>query len=548
MRRALIVLLALWGVALLSAASMPYLEADGLFWGAIAKSMLESGDWLTPRYPPAPEYVVDRPPLTFWVTALFLELGGQSRTALRLWHLLATIGLVATTYAIARPALSVEGALLAALILGTMLQVTYQSLTPQQDIPLTLALSLAFYAWLRHQRTASPLAAAAAGAAVGLATLTKGFAGAAMFAAVAVVHAVVVWRQERRWPWGARGALVAGIAAILVAGPWFVYAALTQGRPFIEKMIFGSSGVDRFFRPVLRSSVPYWQALLAYIPMLAGGVLPWTGAIPAALARGRDAVRDGSTANRDTSARDEDRVLVLCLVWTATILLALMVSSGDKVYRYLVPALVPLAVLMGAAFDREMARGRLAALACGVATAACVVFWLVLLWVRSADPAMAALYMPIALPVAVAMTIAVAAAGIAMVADRPRAVVCALAAGGVLTAAALQWGVRSQWDRVWPWPQMAALVRERHAPGDRVVVIGSGGPFTGETNAAAFYFSVPVVAVDDPDEIARIWRRDSVYAVLPRHALQRLPEAPRATLLMETPLGWQLVTNRPDAR
>jgi 4-amino-4-deoxy-L-arabinose transferase-like glycosyltransferase len=535
MRRALIVLVVLWGAALLATASMPYLETDGLFFGAIAKSIVGSGDWQTLRYAPAPDWVVDKPPLTFWITATFLDLGGQTRAALRLWHLMATLALVATAYAIARLALSVEGALLAALILGTMLQVSYQSLTPQQDIPLALMLALAFYAWLRHQRSGSALSAAAAGACVGLGALTKGLAAPAMFATVAIAHGVLVWRQDRRWPWGARAAVLASFGALAVAGPWFVRGALGGGRPFVETMLLGRSGIDRFFHPRLRPSAPYWQALVAYLPMLAGGVLPWTGLVPGAIARGRDAVRD------------RDSVLTFCLVWFGAILAALVMSPGDKVYRYLVPVLVPLAVLMSAALSADATRGRYAGLTCGVASGACAALWLALLWARTAVPMVAAVYGPLALPVAVAMTIGAVAAGVAMVAERPRAVIVALAAGAVLTVTALHWSVRSQWDVVWPWPAMASRVHRDYAVGDRVVVVGSGGPFSGETNAAAFYFHVPVVAVDDDAEFLLMWHRDRVFAVIPPRLAERVPLTPRPTVLVESPLGWQLVTNRPVA-
>ncbi len=300
-------------------------------------------------------------------------------------------------------------------------------------------------------------------------------------------------------------------------------------------MLLGRSGIDRFFHPRLRPSAPYWQALVAYLPMLAGGVLPWTGLVPGAIARGRDAVRD------------RDNVLTFCLVWFGAILAALVMSPGDKVYRYLVPALVPLAVLMGAALHSDMARGRLAGLTCALASAACVVLWLALLWARAAAPMTAVLYGPLALPVAVVMTIAAVAAGIAMVAERPHQVVVALAAGAVLAVTALQWSIRSRWDVVWPWPAMASRVHRDYAVGDRVVVVGSGGPFSGETSAAAFYFHVPVAAVDDDAEFARMWQRDRVFAVLPRRLVERIPLAPRPSILVESPLGWQLVTNRPVA-
>jgi hypothetical protein len=304
-------------------------------------------------------------------------------------------------------------------------------------------------------------------------------------------------------------------------------------------MIVGRSGLDRFFHPRLRPSIPYWQALIAYIPLLAAGVLPWTGLIPAAIGRGRNAARRGE------SISESNRVLAFCFIWFVVALIGLIASPGDKVYRYLVPTLVPLAVLMSAALDREPDRSRLSATACLVASVACVALWLALLWARSVEPATAALYMPIALPVAVVMTIAATAAGFAMVAQRPSAVIYALAAGSILTIASLQWSARARWDALWPWPRMATLVQEDKKTDTRAIVFGTGGPFSGVANAAAFYFDAPVAAVDDDAELVRLWGQPGLYAVLPREVSERLPHTPGRRVLVDSPLGWRLITNRP---
>ena len=82
-----------------------------------------------------------------------------------------------------------------------------------------------------------------------------------------VLIAPVVWPLRRR----IRDLLVIGIAATVVAGPW--YAAMTArfGRLFLDDFIW-KHHFQRFATDALQHVRPWWF----YLPVLLGAILPWT--------------------------------------------------------------------------------------------------------------------------------------------------------------------------------------------------------------------------------------------------------------------------------
>src|SRR2546428_789086 len=133
-------------------AGLPLPPPDGVTarYRKTAKTVLASGDWLTFRHAQMP--VVDKPPLTFWLMSLTFAVFGTAEWALRLWHLALALATAAAPYALARLALPRSQALLSAPILLTPAPFFYQSLVPEQHVPLALFLTLAVYWHLRWER------------------------------------------------------------------------------------------------------------------------------------------------------------------------------------------------------------------------------------------------------------------------------------------------------------------------------------------------------------------------------------------------------------
>ncbi|MCX6624305.1 MAG: hypothetical protein NTY38_25225, partial [Acidobacteria bacterium] len=116
--------------------------------------------------------------------------------------------------------------------------------------------------------------------------------------------------------------LAAGV--LLVAAPWYLLCTGRNGRVFLVEF-FGKHHFGRFFSGELKHGQPAWF----YLPVLAGGLFPWTPV--------------GLLLFSRRAFADERRQLL-----AATVLLGfLLFSSGEnKLPGYLLPLLPPLAALM----------------------------------------------------------------------------------------------------------------------------------------------------------------------------------------------------------
>src|SRR5256712_2552565 len=332
------------------------------------------------------------------------------------------------------------------------------------------------YSYLRWEHEGHVWTAALAGISSALAVLSKGLIGVVLPVLIVAVHLVLDRpKWPRAWP---RHTAAAVSAFLIVAAPWFVAAGLRQGRAFVDTFFLsGSLGIGRFFHPALSSpsAAPAWTGLLAYVIFLPLGTLPWTGWLWPGL-------RDGWQARPGGSS-----VLRFCAVWVVTVLAFLTLSPGDKVVRYLLPAIPATAVLIGYSIGVD----RWNKLASRVLIAMGGLFGAALVWLsRQPLSADAAPYLPVVqvflLPLVIGL---IGGALLAFRSRRSEALVfitaLTLVAYGMLVAATVR-----QWDRISPWRPIARAGNEIEAPQMRVLILGERTPF------AEFYIERRVEFVD----------------------------------------------------
>jgi 4-amino-4-deoxy-L-arabinose transferase-like glycosyltransferase len=493
----------------LATAPLPQVDSDAPLYGRIAVNVLSSGDWFTFQHP---GWLVDKPPAVFWIMAASFWMGGVSDATMRLWQLLLVLVLAALTGAAARTAGgSREEGWLAALVLMTSVQVFYQATVPQQDVALTACLTLALYALLRYLRDGRHRWAIVAGAAVAAAVLVKGIAGAALFLAAA---AAVLLTARRALPHpapriAAHAALGAAVVAALAA-PWYVHGILQHGDPFVRTFLTtGTLGVGRFFHPAISTPPPYWFAAFAYVPLMALGMLPWTPALAVGLADLPRTLRDRPAGAGAVGA------------WLIALFLVFSLSSGDKVFRYILPCYPPAAILTAHALARMAAdrrRLRAAALAAvpGVAIVAAGVW---LLW--SAFPAERDRFGPAGVASALGLAAALVGFGAAAWRGRPRAAVVLAAVSATLGHVLFVGAMLQHAPAINPWPQIARAAA-RDAPRTATVVLyGLGEAF----NFAHFHFDTPVAVVDGPAHLAAFWSRGPTLVVTPAERYEAVVRA-----------------------
>ena len=506
----------------MSGISLPLSDALPAFYGTIAKNIITSGDWLTLHH--STMRVVDKPPLTFWLMALSFAAFGVSEWTLRGWHIGLALLTVWATYALARLALPRLQALLSALILLTSVQFFYESLTPEQHVPLMLFVTLAVYWHLRWERDGRTREAILAWLAAALGVLTIGLAGAVLPAIVIGVHLLV--DRPRLAPHAFRAAAAGAVAFLIVAAPWFIVEAVRLGYPFIDTFFLtGTLGVGRYFHHVIVSPeprVPWWAEVGIFLLVLPLMLLPWIGWFWPALREGWQARRVRASA------------LWVCFLWAVSVLVFFSLSLGDKVGGYLLPIFPPLAVLAGSAlanprWDRPALWTSLSV----ALTVAVLLPWY--LGQHHEARGLAPLFLP---AIAAFLAAPIAYAGATMV-RRPREAVALLVVGTLVAYGLGFAAIARHWDHISPWRPLAAVIARLPAQGNRLLVLGRYDGF------ADFYVPRPIEFVDLP-ALVRAWHAGPILAVVPRDRLGELP-APAPLVVAEAPAQLSLIANFPVA-
>jgi 4-amino-4-deoxy-L-arabinose transferase-like glycosyltransferase len=278
----------------------------------IAREMALSGDWVTPRLNGIKYF--EKPPLQYWATAGIFRAFGESEVTARLYVGLCGLATILVAAYASRRLGSPEtrrGAVLALfsspyfMALGTIVTL---------DMGVTLWITATLAAWLLAEdaleRTGRPARGwlAAAWAAMALAVLSKGLIGIVFPAAAIFFHCVL--RRDaaplKRLGW------TYGVPVFLaIAAPWFV--AVSRANPEFARFFFIHEHFERFLTHEARRVQPWWF----FLPIVAIGFLPWTFAMPAAIAH----------AWRAEAGR-RFQPLRVALLWCAIVVLFFSVSGS----------------------------------------------------------------------------------------------------------------------------------------------------------------------------------------------------------------------------
>ncbi len=484
-------------------------DADEAFYTESALEMVESGDWLTPHY----NYEVrfQKPVLYYWLTAVTYQIAGTSETAARWWAAMAGLGLVLMTAACARRWYDEETGWLAGAIVATNFGYFTLARMALPDLPLTFLITLSIWTGLvcTLEPPRSPMRwIAAAAFALGLGFLMKGPVGVVVPAIVIVPILLIERRSLNLRP---AQLLVGALIVVAVAAPWYVAMWMTHGNAYLESFFVGDN-FERFATDRFNDPRP-WSF---YLPVVAGGLLPWT---PLCLVWLRP-IRELFTRRRASGV-----VEVRLLLW-ALLPLAFFTLSVGKQPRYVLPVLPPLAILLAASIvertrdwrglDGTRTRtSRSAAIVFG--SALCGVFLMavaVLLYrARPLVITLAPVY-----TVASALVIGVAGMVVILVAFSRawRSAPWALALSAAVTFAALQYGALSSGgdDSV---RQMARAVAEHRVNGEEV------GTYSVFVRNLVFYAHVPTVDVITDDQAEQFLKHtDRTLLVAPAEVVERL--------------------------
>ncbi len=300
----------------------------------IAREMLVTGDWITPRYNGYKYF--EKPPLQIWATASAFSVFGVGDWQARLWTALTgffTIVLIGFTGA---RIYSARAGWLAAIALASspmwVIGGHMNSLDMGLSAFLVAALCSLLLAQTSHNQTHGRNWMWACWAFMALATLSKGVIGVAIPGMVFIIYSLTAWD----WKIWKRLHIISGsILFLAITAPWFILVA--QRNPEFLEFFFIHEHLQRFTQTAHSRTGPIYY----FLPLLLLGFLPWIAQVPGAL------IQSWRERNREFSSG----WLLTC--WFAVILGFFSVSQS-KLPGYIIPIFPALAMMVGHRLDRNL--------------------------------------------------------------------------------------------------------------------------------------------------------------------------------------------------
>ncbi|HXY23246.1 MAG TPA: glycosyltransferase family 39 protein [Candidatus Acidoferrum sp.] len=306
----------------------------------IARDMMESGDWITPRLYGKPWF--EKPPLFYWAAGLCFKWLGVSETAARLP---SAISALLATLALAWLALRWYGAETARwllLLLPTTVGMIGFSHAAATDMPFSAMLTIAMVCaavilgLTRNENTPilrrTPwFALVLFGLVLGLAVLAKGPA-----AIILCGGAVFFWALfTKRWRDAFRLLHPAAIVSFCVTAlPWYFLCA--RRNPDFFRVFIIEHNFKRYVTPEFQHIQPFWF----YVPVLLVAFLPWTALLLWSLF-------EGAVQLWRTRSTSHSTLFLLC--W-AGFCAAFFSISQSKLPGYVLPAVPAIATLLSSLY------------------------------------------------------------------------------------------------------------------------------------------------------------------------------------------------------
>ena len=300
----------------------------------MAREMLVTGDWITPRYNGYKYF--EKPPLQVWATAIVFQAFGLGEWQARLWSALTgflTILLIGFTGA---RIFNARTGWLSALVLASSPMWVISGHFNSLDMGLSAFLVSALCSLLLAQTAGNKNSCRnwmwVCWSMMALATLSKGVIGAAIPAMVFIAYSISAWD----WKIWSRLHLMSGtILFLVITAPWFVL--VSQRNPEFLEFFFIHEHLQRFTNNAHSRTGPIYY----FVPLLIIGMLPWVLQIPGAFAQ----------AFAERKKEFSSSWLLAC--WSVVIFAFFSVSQS-KLPGYIIPIFPALAILIANRLDRVL--------------------------------------------------------------------------------------------------------------------------------------------------------------------------------------------------
>jgi len=309
---------------------------DETRYAQISQEMLLTGKWAAPHFMGIRYF--EKPAAGYWMIALGQAMFGQNLFGVRFASALSTGLSILLVYLVARrlwndPRKSLVSTLLYMSFVSVAALGGYANLDPQFTFWVNLTGVALWFCFDSRTRNGRLGAWALLGFACGMGFMTKGFLAWLLPVLIALPYAL--WQKRVRELLGY--GLVAVLVAVAVSLPWALAVHLQE--PDFWHFFFWHEHIQRFAGEDAQHAEPFWY----YLPLLVGFSLPWVALLPATV---KQAWLEKRTAS-----------IGFLLLWLLMPLAFFSLAKG-KLPSYIMPCLLPLALLMGHALADKLAQGR----------------------------------------------------------------------------------------------------------------------------------------------------------------------------------------------
>lgn len=312
---------------------LPLLEPDEGRNADVGREMLVSGDWITPHYDALP--YLDKPPVFFWLVASSFKAAGIHEWSARAPSALMGLCLLLLSWFLAHRMFGDSTAVRAGVIIATTPLVIVFSRLVIFDVTLAFLITLAMVCfWFAEaSEFRRPWLDVVMFLAMGLATITKGPVGFLLpLLSIAAYQALRgKFRELKRLRWGL--GFVAFLAAVL---PWFISISIRY--PDFPRYALLEESLAR----VSGGLVHRRGGLLYYLPVYLSGFFPWSIFL---------LLVGWNRHKRWREIRlEQNRSILFLLTWSVVVWVFFSLSRS-QLPGYFLPAIVPLSILIGKAWE-----------------------------------------------------------------------------------------------------------------------------------------------------------------------------------------------------
>jgi 4-amino-4-deoxy-L-arabinose transferase-like glycosyltransferase len=330
------------GVLFFRLGSLPLTGPDEPRYARIAEEMYQQGHWVTPLLEGHPW--LEKPPLYYWITIPFNALLGNDETTARLGPAFSGLLTAIAIFWLGARLWNRLAGLLGASIILTCIGLAAFARGASTDMPMTACLTVALSILMAAavERKLEFWKVAIAYLFLGLAVLGKGPIAILLAGGIGLIF----WFFDERGGSFKKWRVLPGFVIMMAAAvPWFWMVFRQNGYSFIATF-FINHNLARYVSDIHHHSQPFYY----YLQILLGLFFPWTGWLAMLIPKSPVAQIRGWRAWNP-------RTLFL-LSWIVFPLLFFSFSAS-KLAGYILPALPPLALLLGVRVSKWETNGKL---------------------------------------------------------------------------------------------------------------------------------------------------------------------------------------------